>query len=661
MALPARTFYCREGQVPRDLPQNWRTSHSRHGSFHVIMVNDRKKRAGNRRRAYGRSNPKAWRFVPTLILLATAGCQLTDSTMISRSFLDKLSPLNRIVTAAIPATASFEEHAAVKESAAAKTDDEVEDDVKASASKPAQDPAFAAAAPESLDLTLEDALHYALENSKGIRVLSSVPQEMLTDVDIELARFDPAVFSGAQFGQNSQQAGSTVQALGSNLNTFQTTTLGSVGNSTDQLQLEKRWQSGTRAQIGYNTSYNFNNPAGQFLIVNPAYRSGLRLTVEQPILKGARYRINELGLRIARIRHDQSNQEFKADVNRILYEVEVAWWTLHRSRSNVGSLSRIVEYAEQAWLNERRQLELGLNSVADELQARENYEATRAQLAGAERDLTLSEQQLRQTLGMDPATTVKLVMHAVPFTSQFVPDLEQGMQRALAERPEIKAQGRQVQMTALELDQQKDGLLPDVNVLAGFGFSGLNNNFSGSVNDLAGANYPNWNLGLSFQQTLGQRAAKSSLRRMELAHTRAKLSESAQSDEVRYEVRASCDQVESTWQVLERQNARLQAAESRFQTHRRMYETGQLDIDRLMPSQEAYVMALRDQNAALVQYNMSINRWHYVTCQLTLDNVSEPVTPQADAPAGSDAKFPTPNAGGQGKASIMPAVLLTPP
>ena len=63
------------------------------------------------------------------------------------------------------------------------------------------------------------------------------------------------------------------------------------------------------------------------------------------------------------------------------------------------------------------------------------------------------------------------------------------------------------------------------------------------------------------------------------------------------------------------------AAKSRFQTHRRMYEMGQLDIDRLMPSQEAYVMALRDQNTALVQYNLSINRWHYVTGQMTLDNI----------------------------------------
>ena len=474
---------------------------------------------------------------------------------------------------------------------------------------------------ESLQLTLESALEHALRNSKGIQVLTSVPQEVLTGVDIELAKFDPAVLSGAAFGQSNQQAASTVQALGTNLNILQATTFGAPGTSADQLQLQQRWKNGTRAAVGYHSGYSFNNPAGQYLIVNPAWQSGVRLTVEQPLFQGARSRINEAGIRIAKIRYDQSNLEFKAEVNQILHEVEAAWWRLYLTRSNVENLTKIVEYAEQAWENERQQQELGLNSVADESQARDNLEATRAQFAAAMRDQTSAEQLLRQKLGMDPASTVKLAINAVPLTEEFVPDLEQGIEQALAARPELKAQRSQVQMTALDVERQRDSLLPNLNVLAGYGLTGLNNNFGGSIGDLSTAGYANWNLGLSFQQSLGQRAARGNLRRSELTHTRAKLAEFARSDEVRYEVRESFDQVRSAFQVLDRQNSRLDAAKSRFQTHRRMYEMGQLDIDRLMPSQEAYVMALRDQNTALVQYNLSINRWNYVTGQMTLDNI----------------------------------------
>ena len=117
--------------------------------------------------------------------------------------------------------------------------------------------------------------------------------------------------------------------------------------------LQQRWQNGTRAAVGYHSGYSYNNPAGQFLIVNPAWQSGLRLTVEQPLFQGARSRINQVGIRIAKIRYDQSNLEFKAEVNQILHEVQEAWWRLYLTRSNVENLTKILEYAQQAWENER--------------------------------------------------------------------------------------------------------------------------------------------------------------------------------------------------------------------------------------------------------------------------------------------------------------------
>ena len=535
--------------------------------------------------------------------LATSGCHLTNMSLIGNR-PDVSIETSNVDEAEIP-----------KAVAPTATEPENQEAIEQDADPPT------AAAGESIQLTLESALEYALQNSKGIHVLSSVPQEVQTDIDIELSKFDPALLAGGQFGQSNQQAASTIQALGTNLSTVQATTFGAPGTNSDQLQLQQRWQNGTRAAIGYNSGYNFNNPAGQFLIVNPAWRSGVRLTVEQPVFQGARSRINQAGIRIARIRSDQSNLEFKAEVNQILHEVEVAWWRLYLTRSNVDNLSKIVEYAERAWDNERRKQELGLSSVADESQARDNLEATRAQFAGAMRDQNSAEQLLQQKLGIDPATKVKLVMNAVPFTDEFVPNLDEGIEQALASRPEVKAQRSQVQMTAMDVERQRDSLLPNVSLLAGYGLTGLNNNFGGSVSSLSSADYANWNLGLSFQQPLGQRAARSNLRRSELTHTRAKLAESARNDEVRYEVRESFDQVKSAYEVLERQNARLEAAKIRFQTHQRMYEMGQLNIDRFMPSQEAYVMALRDQNTALVQYNLSINRWHYVTGQMTLDSI----------------------------------------
>jgi outer membrane protein TolC len=489
-----------------------------------------------------------------------------------------------------------------------------------------------------LIVTLESAMQLALQSSKDIQVISTVPQEVQSDISIELSQFDPTVSSNAQFGQSNQQAASTVQALGTNLSSVDTTTFGAAGNNADQLQIAKQWQSGTVARLGYNSNYNYNNPAGQFLIVNPAWRSGLRLTLEQPLMQGARTRINQSGIRIARLRFDQSSQEFRAEVNRILHEVEVAYWRAHLSELNVESLRRMVAFAEQTWQHERQQQELGISSIADESQSRENLEATRAQLAAAERDQSSAYQQLRQKLGVNPADTSKLKINAAPYMEAFTPDLESGIQQAVAIRPEVKAQKNQVSMTALDVERKRDGLLPDLNLLAGYGLTGLDHNFGGSMSDLSSADYGNWSVGVTFQQTLGQRDAKGRLRQSELVHTRARRAESAQIDAIQYEVRDSYQMLQSAFEVLQRQNARLEAAQTRFDTHRRMYEMGQLNIDRLMPSQEAYMLALRDQHTAMVQYNLSIHRWHYVTGQLTMENVD----PAADHQAISNSVLSSP-------------------
>ena len=180
-----------------------------------------------------------------LLSFAMPGCHLTNMSLPG----ERSDVANKIV---IPdAAAAIPETAAPIASEKAKQTTELQE-----SSPPAE------AEGESIQLTLESALEHALRNSKGIQVLTSVPQEVLTGVDIELARFDPALLSGAQFGQSNQQAASIVQALGTNLNVLQATTFGAPGTSTDQLQLQQRWTNGTRAAVGYHSGYNFNNPSG---------------------------------------------------------------------------------------------------------------------------------------------------------------------------------------------------------------------------------------------------------------------------------------------------------------------------------------------------------------------------------------------------------------
>ena len=504
-------------------------------------------------------------------------------------------------------------------------------------------------------LTLETALHFALANSKEVRVLELVPREVRTGIDQEQAHFDPSFAGGGQWGKTSQQVESAVQALGTNLTTFQATQFGAAADLNDQLQLEKRWQTGTRARLGYSTNYNFNDPAGQFLVVNPAWKSGARLTLEQPIFQGAGSQVNQLGLKIARARHGQSLREFRAGVNRILHDVETSWWQLYQAKANVESLSEMLRIAELTWNKERARYELGQNSVAEESQALENLEGLRARAAAAEGEAATAERVVLQQLGLDPAYDQPIEILADPYLEPFSPDLESGIASAMRSREEVRAQQDLVQLTAFDLKRERDSLLPAVNLVGGYGLSGLNTGLQQSVSDLSTGEFGDWNIGVTFRQILGQRAERASVRRAEFAHTRARMTQKQGRDLIAYEVRSSFDESASAYKVFKRQESRQQAAHKRFETHRRMYETGQLDLDRFLRSQEAYVLAQRDYHAAVAQYNLSIHRWFYVTGQLTLDSAAGHLALLAQGEEHSLVTAPVDNAGSTEKDHEIPA------
>ena len=86
-----------------------------------------------------------------------------------------------------------------------------------------------------------------------------------------------------------------------------------------------------------------------------------------------------------------------------------------------------------------------------------------------------------------------------------------------------------------------------------------------------------------------------------------------------------------------------------------MYETGQLDLDRFLRSQEAYVLAQRDYHAAVAQYNLSIHRWFYVTGQLTLDSAAGHLALLAQGEEHSLVTAPVDNAGSTEKDHEIPA------
>jgi outer membrane protein TolC len=459
-------------------------------------------------------------------------------------------------------------------------------------------------------LRLADSLQLAFRQNPHIRVMGFVPAAIATRTTTEEAQFDPVFSAGGQFVQAEQQVGSVIQAQGTGLNSISTTGFATAPNSPNQLGIQKRWTSGTIARMGYNTNYNYNSPAGQFLIVNPAYNSALGLSVEQPLFQGRGSDKNMLGIKIAQANHNQSQAEFQSEVNKIIFQVQAAYWQLWLADVVVKSYEEIVSQAERTWKKEQRRLELGDGSLTEVAQALENYESLRVDLEQARQAKQAAETALKQFLGLDPRDGQTFDLADEPVEDEFVPNLDSGSSLARSTRPELAAAREMIRAAELDLQRQRDGLSPNLSAIAGYSLTGLGSGLGNSIGNVVSTDYGSMTLGLVYQRAWGQRAANAAVQQAELVvgQKRAALKELEAG--IGFEVRQASDQIKTSYGVFERQRSRLDASRTQFETLKRLYEEGQVDLDRYVRAQTAYANARRDERAAAIDYNLALNQWN---------------------------------------------------
>lgn len=466
--------------------------------------------------------------------------------------------------------------------------------------------------PAVSSLSLMEALELAARNNPRMRVIAYVPLETATRQDVELAAFDASINGGGQVMQAHQQAASAMQVSGTGIAEFSQTTIGPVGGSPNLMQVEQRFTSGTTARIGVNSGYNQNSPGGQFLVVNPAYQSSLNAVIEQSLFRGFGTKSNLVGLQIAKADQRQSMAEFQAELNSILFEVQRNYWLAWLAQRDVQTYEKLVEQAELTWRIEQKRLEVGEGTLVEPAQAFEHLQTMRVKLEEARQSAKLAQNRLKSLLGISASDQGVLELTEPPIREQVRPDLMQGIIDAMDARPEIEACNSAILQAQLELDRCRDLARPDVSAFAGYALTGLDDGILGSMNRVASAEFGNASLGLRFNHVWGGRAASANIKRAELALSRERRTLRETQQRIEQDVREAHDRVETSWAVLQRQNDRLAAAQVQYDTYSKLYEAGQLDLDRLIRASTLLANALQERQTALVDYNISLLTWNHV-------------------------------------------------
>jgi len=379
---------------------------------------------------------------------------------------------------------------------------------------------------QMVTMTLEQAIARALESNLDIQTARLTPRMQAYSMDAARAAFTPTL-SGS-YGYNNSTNQSTSQLDGGARTTNQTHSLNT------SIQQTLPWYGG---RLGFNFNNSRTSTDNNLSLLNPSYSSDVRLDYTQPLLAGLKADNQRTSLRTQEIQGTISDLQLTGRIDNITEQVRQSYWGLRAAIEQIEIQRRSVAQAEQLLADNQVRVRLGTMAQIQVVQAE-------AQLAGAEQSLLNAEIQWRnQELALkslliggadDPLLFQTINPTDFPVLQDEEVDIQAAIERALAERTDIREARADRSIAELELEVTEDSRLPDLNLTASYrlrgvggteyersGFGGApvlvdRGGYRDAISGITGFDTPTWTLGLSFSYPIGMRSAKASLARARL-------------------------------------------------------------------------------------------------------------------------------------------------
>jgi outer membrane protein len=352
-----------------------------------------------------------------------------------------------------------------------------------------------------LELTLQDAVELALENSMDIAVQRFVPwfaeasilksrtgqggyQVSGADFSSSTAAISPfsffpattdPIFTSTEFVDDRSTpvnnpfisgTGSVVSALKSHTTQF-------------NQQYSQFFTTGTTLSANWINTRSSSTSAFNFF--NPSVSSTLSLGVTQQLLNGFGHFINTRNLQIANNNRKIADDAFEQQAITTVTNTIIAYWELVYARANVTVQQQAVTTSEKLYSDNRKQLEIGTMAPLDVTQAGAQLALDQQNLIVAQTVKLQDEQTLKNAISKDPLAANLINLEIIPTDKPTPPEtteapFEDSVKEAFAKRPELQESALNITNAGIDVRATRNAMLPSASVTAQFNSYGLAGN-----------------------------------------------------------------------------------------------------------------------------------------------------------------------------------------
>jgi outer membrane protein len=405
-------------------------------------------------------------------------------------------------------------------------------------------------------VSIEDIRMSALTNNLAIQVAKIDPLIAAASTREEEAKFDNIIFAYAKYGNadTPKISGDKVEFTSDNpaLNS-EIVKLSTIEQEKRSLGLEAgiKIPLRTGGTVTLSTPIEGKESIGKF--ATEEYRSALRFSFSQPLLRDAGKQVNEASIRIAAYEQQSTNLNTRLQAIRIIAMVDKAYWSLYEAWGELDVRRQQYEYAQQNLAMVKRRVEEGLTAAVEVNRAEIGVADRMEALIIAETNLKLAQRQLRFFLNDigSTAQTDLLVPVSQPNLLKYEFDRQKLLDDAMAGRLELLAQEVKLAADLTNIEYLENQTLPMFTLDYQYGaLSNTSSNIGNSYQNIFGQQFSDWSIGLKFEMPITNEARKARLERAVQQRNQRLATKSLQELTVKKEIYDALDQVDQQWQRI---------------------------------------------------------------------------------------------------------------
>jgi outer membrane protein TolC len=459
----------------------------------------------------------------------------------------------------------------------------------------------------------------ALKNNLALQIVQADPRIAETRVSEERAKFDQIIYANLKYGELDlpDTSGDLVQFTSDNptINN-QKLKLTSLNQNIESIEGQLGIAIPLRTGGVVNVSSPFENKDKSNPFGSNEYRSGLRFSISQPLLRDAGVAVNEASIEIAS--YDQQAVAARARLQsiRVLAMIDKAYWALNQAWTELDIRRQQHEFASQNLAMVQLRVKEGLSAAIELNRAEFGVTDRLEQLIIANTNLKLAQRQLKFLLN-DASFPIESEIGFSPSTAptllHYVFDREKLVNQATVNRLDLLEIELKLAEDATRIDLLQNQTLPLFTLDYSYGaLSNSASSFGNAYGNTLDRDFSDWYVGFKFEMPVTNEARKARLSRAVEQRLQRLSTKELQTLTVKREINDSLDIAEQHWQRILAARQQVGIAGMNYDAELKQFKEGLRTmtevlemLTRLGDSQMKEIRAITDYQIALIDLSFA--------------------------------------------------------